>query len=241
MGSELQKFEPAQYPALVKEHRDAIMLAVRENLGGAEIRPMDLDRVSVPAGGGLYWMVKSLDHPDGAPVKELTGIIVFQRRGRSYWKQGLGEGGGGTPPDCSSEDAIYGVGDPGGACEACHLAQFGSSAKGKGQACSEKRMLFLLRPGAALPTVVMIPPSSLKNLKPFMLRLASEGVPYFAVEVAIGLEKAKNQDGIEYGAVTFNMRSKISGDQLQQIIGLAADMKEVFTKVPVHEDEKVAI
>lgn len=228
----LVKFDETQYPALVPEMRDEIITSMRENIGGGNLRALDLDRVTVPAAGGTFFMVKSLDAPDGQPQKELNGVIVMQSRGRSYWAKGIGDGDAGTPPDCFSNDAITGIGNPGGDCATCPFAQFGSDPKGgKSQACSEKRMIFLLRPGTALPTLLMVPPSSLKPLNTFMMRLASEGIPFYTIEVKVGLEKTRSNDGVDFSRLTFTPAGRITGAAVAQIKEYASVMKTIFGSV----------
>jgi hypothetical protein len=39
---------------------------------------------------------------------DLEGIVILQRSVRSWWKEDIEEKGGGSPPDCSSQDGIWG-------------------------------------------------------------------------------------------------------------------------------------
>lgn len=48
---------------------------------------------------------------------------------------------------CQSADTVLGIGDPGGECKTCPMAQFGSSGKGNSPACS----LFYNYPSLILP------------------------------------------------------------------------------------------
>ena len=103
---------------------------IADNLGGEQITPFDLDRVTVPAGGALSWEVPTLDGEES--VKEIEGIVIYWRTARAYWEQGLDESGGGSPPDCSSDDGQIGIGTiaatvQGGQCSACPMNQFGSA------------------------------------------------------------------------------------------------------------------
>jgi hypothetical protein len=54
----------------------------------------------------------------------LVGVILIDRQGRSYWREGNVDA-----PDCRSLDNITGQGNPGGRCGTCPLAQFGSDKK----------------------------------------------------------------------------------------------------------------
>lgn len=211
MSNETKAVTPyiEQYPVL--KSAEDMSAALSENLGGEALSAFDLDQVKIPSGGGTIWQIDSIDGEEN--LKAIEGIIVFSNLSRSYWADGIEDGGGGNPPDCYSNDCITGKGDPGGDCGACHLAQFGSSDKGEGQACKQTRQLFLLRPGDMLPTVVSIPPSSLKNAKQFFLRLASKGLPYSSVVTSIALEKAKNNQGIAYAKAVFSVTGKLGADE----------------------------
>lgn len=213
------------YPALVPETRASVLLAMRQNLGEAQVTPMDLNRIKSPSGGSLFFTVEE------EPLKEVTGIIIHQRDQRAYWKLSMDEGGSGNPPDCSSLDCKVGVGDPGGPCHLCALSKFDST--GEPPPCKQMRLLFLLRPGCYLPDVVQVPPSSLKNAAQYMLSLASKALPYFAVETTIGLEKAKSRDGIDYGKFTFRASRALPKEKLTELIEFAQSLKDVFAHVPV--------
>lgn len=203
------RLDPDDYPALTGGV--ALTEVLEENLAGERITPFDLDNVTVPAGGGQRWQMA-----DDDVLKELTGVVVYQVMGRSFWNTAIDEGGGGNPPDCFSPDGVHGYGlpdparpevvsDESGAdaflCETCPNAQFGSAAKGRGQACKQVRVVYLLRPGEMLPTIVRVPPTSLKAMKRYLMRLGSRGLRYFEAVTSLGLEKATNQDKVDYSRI----------------------------------------
>jgi hypothetical protein len=212
------------YPALIPETRESVMLAMRQNLGEAQVTPMDLNRIKSPSGGSLFFTVED------EPLKEVTGIIIHQRDQRAYWRLSMEEGGSGNPPDCFSLDCKTGTGDPGGACHLCPFSKFEGDEP---PTCKQMRLLFLLRPGCYLPDLVQVPPSSLKNAAQYMLSLASKALPYFAVETTIGLEKAKSRDGIDYGKFTFKAARVLPKEKLTDLVGFAQSLKDVFAHVPV--------
>ena len=184
-----------------------VLEAMRENVGGTPIRASELARIKIPAGGGKAWEL-----PDGKVAAEFSGVVIHTADARRYWAEGLdGGAGGGKPPDCASDDAVTGHGEPGGSCARCPLAEFGSDAKGgRGQACKQVRLLFVLMPGELLPSVVSLPPTSLKPARSFMLRLASKGTPYYGIVTRFRLETDKNKDGVAYSRVAMEQ----AGDRL---------------------------
>ena len=123
---------------------------------------------------------------------------------RSYWATSF-EDGGGSAPDCSSNDGIMGIGkrleddkDEPHVCSSCQFAQFGSDDKGRGQACKATKSIFMLMKDTLLPVVLTLPPGSLMNAKKYFLRLLSHGRSVDSVITKWELDKAQNPDGIKY-------------------------------------------
>jgi hypothetical protein len=191
--------------------------ALKNNLNGENLSPMDLDRVGIPPGGGSTWCVPTLEGEVNAP--EIVGVIIGVQNCRAYWAGDYS--GGGDPPDCVSEDASFGVGDPGGNCHVCPLASYGSDSRGKGQACKQIKRLFVLRPASMLPLVVNLPPTSLKAASRYLLRLVDNGLKYQAVVTRITLEKTKNSEGISYSLAVFSLVGKLDPDQARAMADYA--------------------
>jgi hypothetical protein len=175
---------------------------LRDNVGAAGIQTLDLPRIRVTPGGSTHWVIATLEGEESA--KNVEGVILGWRPYRIYWKRAMKEGGGKLPPDCTSEDGVVGIGDPGGVCATCSFSKFGSSQKGKGQACKQIRQLLLVRPYEVLPCLLSVPPTSLKPCQQYFMTLFSRGIPYWGVVTRIGLEKATNEDGMPYSKMTFS-------------------------------------
>jgi hypothetical protein len=187
--------------------------AVITNVGESGLTAGDFERIKVPAGGGTAWSVQGLDGEE--MIKELAGIIIAWRDTRAYWSVPMEESDGNMPPDCYSMDARTGIGKPGGDCHKCPLAQFGSDAKGEGQACKLIRQLFLIREDNLLPEIVNLPPSSVKPARQYFLRLASKGAPCYSVITKLSLEKAKNAQGIVYAKAVLTSGGRLTSEQAQ--------------------------
>jgi len=205
---------------------NSIRDAMAENMAGEDVSAFDLPRIKVPGGGATSFSVPTLDGEQD--MKELTGILAFAQPGRSWWEQSMEESGGGSAPDCSSTDGV--TGSKFGDCSGCPHNQFGSARKGSGKDCKETRSLFLLQPDGALPTVVSVPPTSLKPLKQYLMRLCSAGLPFTGVVTRIALTKAKSATGITYSQMTFTMVGRLDGKQRQCISSYAAALKDSFCK-----------
>ncbi|MDI9585573.1 MAG: hypothetical protein QM473_15225 [Acidobacteriota bacterium] len=181
---------------------------VTANLGFAGLNVHDLDKVKIPAGGALTFELPTLQGT--VAVDELRGIIIGMVDYRTFFAGAFT--GDGSPPDCSSADGIYGVGTPGGACARCPKAAWGSAENGRGQACSARTHLLLLRPGSMLPLVVDLPSSSLAALRKYLLRLTDAGHVFHQVQTAIALEAVKNAGGIRYSRAAFAMAGELAPD-----------------------------
>lgn len=225
------------YPALAPDEETLELL--EENLGadGENIGVGNFKRVKVPSGELDAWMIQR----EGKPVaeEEITGVIVAWKARRSFW---LGAEPDGSAPDCSSLDnrhpvpgGLYapdgerGSQNPTGKCAKCPMAQFGSDLKGgRGTACREQRLLFLVVPGSLFPIVVHVPRTSLKEVTAFMLDLMDQRRKYYQVEVGLSLVKDKNKSGQEYNKIKLrklrNLESgecdatKVYGDQIKALI-----------------------
>jgi hypothetical protein len=221
--------------ALMAAEEAEIAQVIRLNAGAGTLSPFDLDRVRVPAGGGLAWEVPTLDGERSEP--EIEGVLVYWRDQRSYWRQSFDETGGGTPPDCSSHDGVRGVGDPGGLCAECPMAAWGSAPRGQGQACRQTRMLMMIREEDLLPIVIGVPPTSLGPIRKFFLRLASHQVPFYAVVTRLRLRKQKSRDGITYSQIEPVLARRLSLEEGQRIRRYAEGLRPAFERVEAESSD----
>lgn len=204
------------------------------NLGGINFSVFDFDRIKVPSGGGIAWEVPTLDGP--VAVTSLDCIILYYRDVRSYWKVAF-EDLGGIPPDCISDDSETGYGKPGGECAACPLAKFKSADKGEGQACKQTRMMFIMLEESVLPVLLSVPPTSIRPVFKYFLRLAGRRMPYYGVKTKLGLEKTKSKGGIEFATINPDMAGALSAMEQEKIMSVMGNMKDIFSKArPLPDD-----
>jgi hypothetical protein len=222
----LTVLDQADYPALnPADPRVQLMVA---NLGGEALSVADFNRIKVPTQGGTKWIVEGAA---GAEILEtIEGVILNTTRRRAYWPN---PNPSEIPPDCSSDDMKRGVGNPGGDCLACPFNQFGSAPNGRGKACKEVRMMFLLRKGNVLPDVVGAPPASLKNARKYLMALSQAGMPYWAVVTQLGLVGDKNADGTAYAKVTERMVGQLDPESQKAILETIRRYEETFKHVTV--------
>lgn len=177
----------------------------------------DMPRIKIPAGGGTTWEL-----PDGETTKALDVIIVHRQLTRAFWQDEFS--GGAEPPSCSSQDAVVGVGDPGGSCNLCPMAKFGSDG-GKGQRCRLITRLFIAHEAGQFPALLSLPPSAASVCKQYVVQtLVATGLPYWAVRTMITLEKRQSVNGITYSAPKFALGASLSPEELALVEDMRAGL-----------------
>lgn len=186
---------------------------------------MSFPRVKIPSGGSLQFEIPSDDPENPDYSKTLEGIILFNHPNNAYWPEGSEYDDTATPL-CSSVDGKLGVGTPGGSCTSCALNLFGSATEGKGKACKNMRVLYLLRSGEFMPLQLILPPTSIKPFTEFMnLAFNTRRRATYGSLVQIGLKKMTNGKD-DYSVATFRLLSDFSGEELAQIRRYADSFKE---------------
>lgn len=107
-SQEIERSDGAQRGVSVYGGGRELTQFIRENVGPQGIKPLDLPRIKMPAAGGLAWTIPTLEGPE--PSRFIEGVVVSWQTRRAYWEKSFGATGGGSPPDCSSEDGDIGVG-----------------------------------------------------------------------------------------------------------------------------------
>ena len=117
-------------------------------------------RAKIPGGGSTLFELPSEETGKPQYIEKLQGVILYHHPANGYW---VGEvNNEDKAPICASVDGKTGVGDPGGACQACVLNRFGSGEDGKSKACKNMRHLYLLRSDEFMPIMLYLPPTSLR-------------------------------------------------------------------------------
>ena len=187
---------------------------------------MSFPRIKIPAGGVLQFELPTGDpqHPDYSPT--LTGVILFNHASCAYWPEG-DEYSDDVPPLCSSVDGKQGYGEPGGVCEACALSQFGSASNGRGKACKNMRVLYLLRSGEFMPLAINLSPTSISPFREFLNKgFVFRNRATYGSLVEIGLKRQTNPEGKDYSVATFKWLGDFHGEQLAAVRKYALSFRE---------------
>lgn len=242
-GQELAEQEPSNYLAVLPELGEVAEL-IKENLGSEGFDVFTLNRIKIPAGGGLAWTVETLTGPEAEP--EIRGIIIAWQHWQVYYSKPLEETGGGSPPDCSSRDGQMGTLSEAynsegigmfGPCASCPNNQWGTGRNGRGKACKEVRALFLLREGDTFPTLLTMPPTSIKPIKTYMLNLANKRQRYYGIETALKLEQRKGNGTPNYSAALPRMTRVLTPEELKFINDYRPQIMPVLEAVPIVQDD----
>jgi hypothetical protein len=228
MSAELTaaRTEAALFPNL---DMTRIRKVIQVNLGGQKLGPRQLDRILMPTGRSQTWEIPTLRGIQRAETFE--GVIVHAMSHRAYWRTSFDEMPG-QPPDCVSSDLVTGHGDPGGSCATCSEAMWGSAMDGgRGQACGESRLLFVLPTGLEhvnlLPYFIQLPRTSLGTCLAYFRRLATANRLYSEVitEFSVTTEQI-NQ--FQVAVAQFKLVDDLSEGQIQQIEAYGAAFQEVL-------------
>lgn len=216
---------------------DEIMASVASELDGL---PITLDKVKIPAGGGLSFEVPGDDPDSPDSVKEVIGVIIDHYPLNSYWTEKYN--GQNVAPNCYSTDSHIGVGEPGGECAKCPFNKFGSADDGQSKACKNAHRLYILRSGEIYPVVVTVPPTSLKPLSDYLAkRIVTKGLRSYGVVTRLTLKKATNNTGIAYSQVQFALVEKLSADATEVIRQLGESMKTVTRSIDFMDVEETIV
>lgn len=227
-GTEVATSTGSNFAVTKMEPKD-LADVIKENIG-AELNIFDLEKLKIPSSGGTHWSISTLQGDE--MVKHVDGVLIYFQDIRGYWKDNF-EDNPGQPPTCSSTDCLNGEGDPGGDCQKCAFAQFGSAEKGDGQACTQSRRMFMLTEGSLLPIMLTIPPTSLKNARKYFIKLAGYNVPFHSVLTRVKLTTDKSSTGVEYSKVEFETVGQLGKDEHEKVCAYRDSMNGALGAIPI--------
>lgn len=231
---------------------------LEENTGSRQVNTASIPVWRYPSAEGVEWIYED---ETGARHRtpDLTGVVLAQRKERVFYRDKFS--GGGSPPDCRSNDGETGVpftdretGEVsdllytsdgaevrfGGACASCPLAQWESrrlvdpTYTGNGQACAEYRFGIIQRPEQPTPEGFRIPPSALKNWLTFGEQVSRARTRLSSVVIRMSLSlrpKASTAD------LVVEPVAYIPLETAAQLRALAPDIKRPQIAAPVEEPE----
>lgn len=197
------------------------------------------ERIKIPAGGGISFEVPGDDPDSPDTVKEFKAVILYHHPINSYYEEKYT--GGNNPPDCASGDGHTGIDAATGElknCAECAFNKFGSAEDGVGKACKQKRRIYLLREGEALPTLLSLPTGSLNEYSKYVMRLLSKGKKTNSVVTKFSLKKAQNSGGINYSQAVFAVDRALTSAEQSNVSAMTEQVKAMATKVSFAETDE---
>jgi len=211
---------------LIGNNPAALTDMIRENIG-SELSSFDLPRLKVPSGGASFWEVMTAEGPK--PMEAVEGVILFRKDGKKFWEKSQDESGGeNTPPDCASDDRIFGHGVPGGECNKCPYNEFNTAKKGTGKACRDFAELYILRKDSVMPMVVQVPATSLKKLKEYGIILMDSVKGLSSVLTRFTLT-AEMKGGSKTAIINFKVAEDIPADMKAFVQGYRASLESLIS------------
>jgi hypothetical protein len=185
---------------------------------------VSFQRVKIPGGGTLQFEITGDDPENPEYAKAVEGVILYNHDTNAFWPNGNAYDEN-TNPLCSSVDGITGIGNPGGACAACPMNAFGSGENGRGKACKNMRILYILQSGEYMPIQLTLPPTSRKPFGDFVSAafIARKRASYGSV-TQIWLTR-KNNGKDDYSVATFRRIGDFEGETLAQIKGYSESFR----------------
>ena len=208
-----------------------------EDMDGLQL---GFQRVKIPSGGQVQFEIPTEDPDNPDYQKFLEGVIVYSHNANAYWAEGKSDTEN-TPPDCQSMDGKLGYGCPSGICADCMYNRFGSDPNpkgtGKGKACKNQRIIYLLRSGDLMPIQLPLSPTSIRPYTDFVnAAFISRRRGVCGSVVRIGLKK-KNNGKDDYSVATFQKVYDFSGEELARVRAYADSFKP---QVKLLREQRVA-
>lgn len=226
----------------IGDNGSSITDVLAENVGPHGITPADLERVKVPTGGATFWTIPSAE--GDAAIKTVEGVVLHSRDVRGYWPDKFA--GANVPPVCASQDGEIGICTDealslGGECAKCPMAQWGTATDEKGsptsgQACKTRRLLLVLSVDSPLPRLLSVPPSSLKSVRQYAVRLSGQAKRLSEVLTAFELTKTKSRTGIEFSQVAARKVRDLDPEEVVAITKYAKAILPAFQAARIEND-----
>ena len=230
------------YPALSEEAVVGIKEAMDANLGGDSIDPRKLfSTIKMPSGGSTAWEIPAIEGEDFV-TKEFTGIIMHIGTERAKY---VGKYGENKVPECTSQDGVFGIGEPGGECMRCHYNQFDTHEEHKGRkGCSEVKMVYFIMKNTGQfeaeewPMIMRVSAGSFGVLEDYRIKLAKSRIMIHSIETKFTLIKTKNKQDIDFAQMVMTRGEKVADKAMLSTIaeykkGILPYISTVVPVIPV--------
>lgn len=217
--SEIVQYDPTEAAksdfVLVKMAGDTsntgLAETIKQGLGGMELRLFDLPQVTVPSGKSKAWSIPDETKSSGArSLDVLEGVVITSYQTRGYWP-GDGKESNHKPPECRSDDAVTGIGTPGGSCEECPLSSWGPKVNGKSAPppCKQFTHVLLLEKDSLLPINLRIPGTSQSAWRSYSIAAFSKAKRLNSIITSVSLDSHTSNTGEPYQTMKFSASGEL--------------------------------
>ena len=98
--------------------------------------------------------------------------------------------------------------------------------KSGGKRCNDIAMLYIFRKDTMMPDVIVVPPSSLKSMREYAMKLMQSGLRMTDVATKLVLEQAQSATGIKYSKLAMKFSRKLTDDER----GRMGEVSAILTK-----------
>ena len=202
--------------------------------GGIEYRA-----IKMPSGKVKSFTVEGDDPDDPDQEKELIGVMVFTHQMNARW---IGDfGGESRVPVCSSWDAKTGLDTETGAvteCDRCPYNQFKDDGSGiPRKECKNMRRIYLMLSGKPNLYMLVVPPTSLRDVRTQLKRIMSNGVAYTRSILSFTLTGAVSKGGQDYAKISIKKVGELAPEQAQLVKAMREEIKSAYKNVSITADD----
>lgn len=203
--------------------------AIGEELEG--LGSISFDTVKVPSGGGVMFELPGDDPSNPEMVREIVGTIVGRQAKNGYWASAFGQSED-AHPDCYSPDGKTGFDRMTGECLSCaNCPRNQFKADGSGKDCKNMQDLYILPEGEMLPLRIVVPPTSIANLRDYLAkRVIAKRKKSFEVVTKVTLSKEKSRQNIAYSQIKFAKARDLDASEIEEIKPVLALVKETVAR-----------
>ena len=185
---------------------------------------------------GVRTVLTKPDDPD--EVAQSLGVVILRANmhAKTFYAKKYAEGDSdGARPDCYSYDGVAPSANAQNPqskkCAICPHNQWGArvsdSGEAKGKACQDNARLAISAPDNLRPTLLRVPPASLKALKEALKIVASRKIPYNGVVMKVGFDREAPSPKLTFKPVGLmddkgysNVKALYEDDVVRAVVGL---------------------
>ncbi len=203
----------------------------KENMVGIEVR---LPQIRIIHQAQMFLL------PGDEKAENFSGDILDTNNVNAWWKVSFDESGGGSLPDCYSNDGIKP--SPAGEaiqaewCAKCEQNAFGSSG-GRGKACKNMKRVHIRLEGTYLPYRLTLPPSNLRAISDYITGVSSKGFPYQAILTEFSLGEKQNKEGIKYSFLHCRIKRYLDVATAREVLEQRVELLSVMRDQAVGAEE----